>query len=556
MIAKYILMVFVLLELVNISCKKERSCEGCKELNKPPIAIAGPDQVITLPADSILLDGRNSSDPDGTISNWLWTKISGPASFNIIKQSDSITKVKALVVGTYQFELTVTDNDGLSSKDTVRVIVNDPLIPNRPPVANAGMDQSITLPANTITLNGNGSTDPDNNITSYLWTKISGPSLFSIANASAIQTQITNLTEGIYQFELKVTDAGGLFSKDSIQIVVIPQPSSILPCDNSSRPLVNAHLVPFATIPGAAIDIAVASGAKILFAGAPGNLYEPRPLRVDIYDTLTLAWSTALLNEGRWNMAAVAAGNKVFFAGGRLGDGAFDLLFATVDIYDVSTNTWSVASLSKPRCYIAAAAVGSKVFFAGGEKDWDYNTTNTVDIYDISTNTWSTSLLSQQRSFISAVTVNNKIYFAGGHIEDRWYQNPSNLIDIYDNITNTWSTSSLLAHMGFVSSIAVNEKIYWAAGCPVEIRNVNTGNSSILNLFKPGGTYSVIKDGKIVFIAGGDKFDIYDTTTNTWSIGVLPQPITVISIISVNNTIYVVGYGIGGLSNQVWKLEF
>ena len=54
--------------------------------NKPPTAIAGPDQVITLPTDSISLDGRASSDPDGTISEWLWTKISGPASFVISRR--------------------------------------------------------------------------------------------------------------------------------------------------------------------------------------------------------------------------------------------------------------------------------------------------------------------------------------------------------------------------------------------------------------------------------------------------------------------------------------
>ncbi len=207
---------------IFFSCKKELSCEGCKENNKPPIAIAGPDQVITLPTDSVLLDGRSSSDPDGTISEWLWKKISGPASFNIIKPSDSITKVKALVVGVYQFELKVTDNGGLSAKDTVQVIINDPSILNRPPVANAGTDQTITLPANTITLNGSGSTDPDNNITSYLWTKISGPTSFNIVNANAVQTQITNLVEGIYQFELKVTDAGGLFDRDTVQVSVNP----------------------------------------------------------------------------------------------------------------------------------------------------------------------------------------------------------------------------------------------------------------------------------------------------------------------------------------------
>ena len=110
--------------IIYTSCKKEYSCEGCAEKNKPPIAIAGPDQVITLPTDSVSLDGRTSSDPDGSISSYLWAKISGPASFNILKPTDSLTKLKTLVVGTYQFELKVTDNGGLSAKDTMVVIVN------------------------------------------------------------------------------------------------------------------------------------------------------------------------------------------------------------------------------------------------------------------------------------------------------------------------------------------------------------------------------------------------------------------------------------------------
>ena len=53
-----------------VSCKKEKSCENCAtKTNKPPISIAGPDQTITLPTDSILLDGSSSNDPDGIISD-------------------------------------------------------------------------------------------------------------------------------------------------------------------------------------------------------------------------------------------------------------------------------------------------------------------------------------------------------------------------------------------------------------------------------------------------------------------------------------------------------
>ena len=216
---KFIALVLLTGALLYVSCKKEFSCEGCRDDNKPPIANAGPDQTITLPTDSVLLDGSASSDPDGMISEWLWTKISGPASFNI-KATDSVTKVKALVVGTYQFELKVTDNVGLSAKDTVQIIVNDPAQPNRPPVANAGEDQTITLPVSDINLDGSVSFDPDNNITGYAWTKISGPSSFNIVNANAVQTQATNLVQGVYLFELKITDVGGLTSKDTLFVNV------------------------------------------------------------------------------------------------------------------------------------------------------------------------------------------------------------------------------------------------------------------------------------------------------------------------------------------------
>jgi len=99
----------------------------------------------------------------------------------------------------------------------------------RPPVANAGPDQTIILPINTVALDGSASTDPNNNISSYFWTKVSGPSSFTIATASAAQSQVTNLVKGVYLFELKVTDAGGLFSKDRIQVIVNAQPIPIQP---------------------------------------------------------------------------------------------------------------------------------------------------------------------------------------------------------------------------------------------------------------------------------------------------------------------------------------
>jgi len=101
---------------------------------------------------------------------------------------------------------------------------------NHPPVANAGNDTTIMLPGNTVNLNGSLSFDPDSNITGYLWTKISGPSSFNITDTHAVQTPVINLVQGVYLFELKVTDADGLFDRDTIQVTVVNKPPACTNC--------------------------------------------------------------------------------------------------------------------------------------------------------------------------------------------------------------------------------------------------------------------------------------------------------------------------------------
>ena len=207
--------------LTFLACSKEKSCENCRDNNQPPVAIAGSDQLIQLPLDSVLLDGSASYDPDGTITHWSWKKIAGPGSYSLRNAARAKTVAGLLTAGNYFFELTVEDNGGLSAKDTIGVSVIDPFGNNRPPVADAGQDQIITVPpADSVILDGSASSDPDNDITGYLWTKISGPSSYAINNINGIKTKVTNLAEGVYKFELKVTDAGGLSDKDTVTIEV------------------------------------------------------------------------------------------------------------------------------------------------------------------------------------------------------------------------------------------------------------------------------------------------------------------------------------------------
>lgn len=108
---------------VVISCQKEFTCEGCLEDSSRPVANAGADQVIQLPTSTLLLDGSLSTDPDGRITAWQWSKIAGPASVNITNPNEARTQVTNLTEGSFQFRLTVTDNAGQTAADTMQVIV-------------------------------------------------------------------------------------------------------------------------------------------------------------------------------------------------------------------------------------------------------------------------------------------------------------------------------------------------------------------------------------------------------------------------------------------------
>ena len=180
--------------------------------NQTPTANAGTDQTITLPVNTVVLNGTGT-DPDGTIAVYNWVMISGPPAGTITNAASATTSVTGLVQGVYQFKLYVTDNDAATASDIMQVTVQVS------PTANAGTDQTITLPTSTVSLNGSAN-DPDGTISSYTWTKISGPSAGTITNPTTGVTSATGLVQGVYQFELKVIDNDGNTGSDTVQITV------------------------------------------------------------------------------------------------------------------------------------------------------------------------------------------------------------------------------------------------------------------------------------------------------------------------------------------------
>ncbi|MTI38890.1 tandem-95 repeat protein [Fulvivirga lutimaris] len=195
------------------------------DINKSPISNAGPNQTLVLPQNSTNLLGQGN-DADGSIASYKWSKVSGPNSFKLINDGLPTATIEDLVEGIYVFNLSITDNDGATGNDQTTITVS-PEGANLPPIADAGGNQFISLPTNTITLYGAGS-DNDGSISSYLWTKSSGASA-DLNNTTTPTLTVSNMVVGSYEFRLRVTDNEGATNDDFVSVIVVSESVNIPP---------------------------------------------------------------------------------------------------------------------------------------------------------------------------------------------------------------------------------------------------------------------------------------------------------------------------------------
>lgn len=180
-----------------------------------PIANAGPDQP-TVTATSTSLNGSGSTCNSCSISSYLWEKLSGPTGGTISNAAIASPTVSSLSNGTYVYRLTVSDGSNTSA-DQVSITKIDPA--NNPPVVSAGADRTITLPKDTVHLDG-GATD-DGSIIGHEWLQISGPNTATISDNTAYAPAVSNLIAGIYTFQLKATDDDNVTASDEISVTVV-----------------------------------------------------------------------------------------------------------------------------------------------------------------------------------------------------------------------------------------------------------------------------------------------------------------------------------------------
>lgn len=201
--------------------------------NIAPTANAGMNQV-TDPGAQVFLSGIDSVDPDGTIVGYSWIQTAGP-NVTLNNASTAIPDfiVPAISAATdFVFQLSVTDNFGATSTAATTVTA---VYPNSPPVADAGLDQTVNEGTSPVTLDGSLSSDSDGSVTAYAWAQTAGPAV-SLTGATTVAATFTAPQVGadtVLTFELTVTDNQGATSTDLVSTTIVTLDANQPPTANA-----------------------------------------------------------------------------------------------------------------------------------------------------------------------------------------------------------------------------------------------------------------------------------------------------------------------------------
>ncbi|MBX2807567.1 MAG: fibro-slime domain-containing protein [Cellvibrionaceae bacterium] len=186
-------------------------------INTAPTADAGTDRHVLL-GSRVPLDGTASRDDENDALRYQWAVISPTGIDQGLFLEDATAASPtfvALAEGVYIVQLLVNDGELNSAPDTVAVTVS---LPNRAPVADAGVDQVLSI-GQTVTLDGSGSSDADGDPLTYQWTVIS-PEGASVSDPYAVMPRLTIDAYTTYVVQLVVNDGALDSPPDTVSLQV------------------------------------------------------------------------------------------------------------------------------------------------------------------------------------------------------------------------------------------------------------------------------------------------------------------------------------------------
>lgn len=197
----------------------------------PPEAVIrfqGGSTSLTISSDVYIafLDASSSSDPDGTISSYIWEyKLNSGVWYEIGSSTVSTFQKTTKVSGTYQFRVKVIDNDGLENYSNT-ITLNFTKVVSSDIEANINGETGTYLASiyiyDTLQLSaensykGSGATS----IVSYSWEVLNGPGAYAFTSFSNPVTTFTPHALGTYAVELTIMNDLGDTDYNIVNITV------------------------------------------------------------------------------------------------------------------------------------------------------------------------------------------------------------------------------------------------------------------------------------------------------------------------------------------------
>jgi hypothetical protein len=243
--------------------------------NTVPVADAGLDQIIVL-GGTAYLNGSGSFDQENDTLTYAWTLVQQPLNSlaTIVNPTSATPTLVSDVDGVYIFQLVV--NDGSLYSDPDEVVVRTM---NGRPIANSGPDQSVGI-GDTVTLDGSGSSDPENAALTYQWS-LSTP-VASSATLSDVTAQAPTFqpdVDGHYIAQLIVSDGVSHSAVDYAVVTVGTTSQPQLACGSLTNASISAaaetDLYSFQGTAGDQINIALVQTLGFSGTQAHMTLYSP-----------------------------------------------------------------------------------------------------------------------------------------------------------------------------------------------------------------------------------------------------------------------------------------
>lgn len=208
--------------------------------NRAPVAVISVDNSsIVVKDDNMTLSGAESMDPDGDTLSYAW-KIYKPdgnlASLTLSSDNSTITFTPDQV-GTYSAVLKVSDTSSLS--DTATLDFNVTSDNNSAPTAvisrgDSAISSTTAALNSEVTLSGDKSSDPDQDILTYKWQIIAPDgSISSTAESASSSVTFTPTQEGDYTAILTVSD-GKLSAAAKATITAAESPTAKITTDSNN----------------------------------------------------------------------------------------------------------------------------------------------------------------------------------------------------------------------------------------------------------------------------------------------------------------------------------